>query len=176
MKIVCAWCSNEIYQESGIEGEGISHGICESCREYFFSDKGPPSFVGFLDMLSVPVIVLDEEVRVVAANDKATKLLGKSYENINGVCYGDAIECSYARLPEGCGRSVHCRSCAVRLTVLDTFMTGRSHYDVPAYHDLSFYKSERNICYLISTEKSGDFVYLRIHEIKLGVCRQGKAA
>lgn len=176
MKKLCAWCRNEIIQESEAEGEGISHGICDSCRDYFFSPQGPPTFDGFLDMLSVPVIVVDESVKVVTANNKACNLLGKSCQDLKGINFGDAIECAYARLPEGCGRLVHCRSCAVRLTVLDTFKTGRSHYDVPAYHDLCFYQRERNVCYLISTEKSGDFVYLKIIEINKGEFEQVKAA
>jgi len=166
MKRICAWCSKEILPESVMEEEGVTHGICESCRDYFFSPQGPPTFSGFLDMLSVPVVVVDEEVKVVAANEKARQFLGKSAGEITGKNLGDAIECSYARLPEGCGRSVHCRSCAVRMAVLDTFLTGESHYDVPAYDDLSFYKKDRSIKFLISTEKSGDYVYLRIHEVK----------
>ena len=174
MKKVCAWCRKEILPESVTEEEGISHGICETCRDYFFSPQGPPTFASFLDLLSVPVIVVDEEVKVAAANEKARQLLEKSAAEIKGIRFGDAIECPYARLPEGCGRSVHCRSCAVRKTVLDTYLTGQSHYDVPAYHDLCFHKKQRSINFSISTEKSGEFVYLRILEVKVGECDRDK--
>ena len=176
MKLICAWCRNEIIHEPAINEEGISHGICESCREYFFSSQGPPTFDSFLDMLPVPVVVVDDNVKVVAANDMACSLMGKGCDELVGRNLGDAIECCYARLPEGCGRSVHCRSCTIRMTVLDTFRTGRSHYEVPAYHDLCFYDSVRNISFLISTEKSGDFVFLKIRQVKPEECEQGKAA
>ena len=176
MKLVCAWCGNEIPRETGIEEEGVSHGICEACRDYFFSSQGPPNFDCFLDKLAVPVIVVDDEVKIVAANNIACRQLGKRCSELNGISFGDAIECCYARLPGGCGRTVHCRSCTVRITVLDTFRTGQSHYEVPAYHDLSFYNKVRSISYLISTEKSGDYVYLKIHEVNSEECEQGKAA
>ena len=30
MKVICAWCKKEMGEK---EGEGISHGMCESCQE-----------------------------------------------------------------------------------------------------------------------------------------------
>jgi PAS domain-containing protein len=176
MKKVCAWCNKQLSQDVGQSDDMISHGICNDCRDYFFSPQGPPSFAKFLDMLDVPVLVVDDDVKVVAANEKARSLLGKSSDDLADMYLGEAIECPYARLPGGCGSTVHCRSCAIRLTVLDTYLTGRSNYDVQAYKDVCFDGGTRNISFLISTVKSGEFVYLKIHEIKGDEREQEKAA
>jgi hypothetical protein len=116
--------------------------------------------------------VVDEEIRLVAANKKASRLLGKKVAKIKGMHFGEAIECPYARLPGGCGQAVHCRSCTVRLTTQDTYITGQSHYDIPAYQDICFADEEKKICFLISTEKSGDFVFVKINEVNEKVSKQ----
>jgi len=52
-----------------------------------------------------------------------------------GLRRGEAMECRYARLPEGCGETVHCEICSVRNTVLEVLETGESREQVPAYVD-----------------------------------------
>ena len=48
---------------------------------------------------------------------------------------GEALACVHSRLPEGCGKTVHCRECAVRRTVGEVARTGRPKERVPAYLD-----------------------------------------
>lgn len=172
MKTICAWCNKEISADSGQPDGMISHGICLDCQDYFFPPHGHRTFTEFLDLLPVPILVVDDDVRIIAANKKASRLLGKKSIKSKGVHFGEAIECPYARLPGGCGKAVHCRSCTVRLTTQDTFVTGSSHYDIPAYQDICFASEVKNICFLISTEKSGEFVFLKIHEVKEKRCKQ----
>lgn len=161
MKKVCAWCGVELAPDA--EGNGkVSHGICQQCRWYFFPPGGGRTFRRFLDLLPVPVVVVDDDVRVVVANSRACSLLGKEPAEIEGGYGGEALECAYARLPEGCGKTVHCRSCTVRLTVLDTFATGQSHYDVPACMDIRTAGGDTRVAFLITTEKSGELVLLKI--------------
>jgi PAS domain-containing protein len=165
MTTICAWCNKQISNDSGQQDGLISHGICRECQDYFFPSHGQRSFTEFLDLLSVPIVVIDDEMRLVTANRKACRLLGKKARQMEGLHFGEAVECPYARLPGGCGKAVHCRSCTIRLTTLDTYTTGQSHYDVPAFQDISFAGEKKKICFLISTETSGEFVLLRIHEI-----------
>jgi hypothetical protein len=166
MKTVCAWCNKEIAEDSGEPDGMISHSICLDCRDYFFPPGGPRSFTDFLDLLPVPILVVDDDARLVSVNKKARRLFRKKTGRIKGVHLGEAIVCPYARLPGGCGQTVHCRSCTVRLTIHDTYTTGQSHYDVPAYLDICFAREVKNISFLISTEKSGEFVFLKIQEVK----------
>jgi PAS domain-containing protein len=174
MITICAWCNKEISADSGQPDGMISHGICLECQDYFFPLKGSRSFAEFLDLLPVPVLVVDDDVRIITANKKARRLLGKKTVRIKGLRFGEAIMCPYARLPGGCGQTVHCRSCTVRLTIHDTYTTGQSHYNVPAYQDICFDSKVKNISVLISTEKSGEFVFVKIHEIKGEKCEQEK--
>ncbi len=164
---VCSWCKKEISEDSGPRDGRISHGICPECREYFYPGNGnPPTFALFLDRLGVPVLVVDESVRVVAANTMACALLGKEQQKVVGRLGGEAVECAYARLPGGCGRTVHCKSCTIRLTVLDTYGTGQCHYDVPAYLDTNKPDGVGTSHVLITTVKSGEFVLLKITEMQ----------
>lgn len=169
---VCSWCKKEITEETGQPDGRVSHGICRECKNYFYPCNGkPPTFAMFIDRLPAPVLVVDEDVKVVVANDKACVLLGKDRSEIEGKYGGEAVECIYARLPGGCGRTVHCKSCTLRLTVHDTFFTGLSHYDVPAYLDTVNPNKVGTSHFLITTVKSGEFVLLKICEVpELGLC------
>jgi hypothetical protein len=77
---------------------------------------------------------------------------------------GDVFECEYARHPDGCGRTIHCSGCAIRRSVTTTFQTGQALHHVPA--QLKQYPQEnRQVEMLISTEKVGDTVWLRIEAL-----------
>lgn len=165
MKQICAWCMQDITEESGPADGKVSHGICLQCLDYFYPGRGkPPTFDLFLERLAVPVLVVDDEVRVVFANEKACALLGKQSEELTGRLGGDAVECAYARLPGGCGKTVHCKSCTIRRAVLDTAATGRMHQAVPAYLDSVTPHGVVQVRLFITTAKSGDFVLLKIAE------------
>jgi hypothetical protein len=116
----------------------------------------------FLDRLAAPVLVVDDNARIVAANEKACTLLGKMVDEIVGTLSGCAIECVHARQDGGCGKTVHCKSCTIRITVRDTYTTGKSHYDVPAYPDSSLGTRDKPICFLISSIKVADYVVVKI--------------
>ncbi len=56
-------------------------------------------------------------------------------DEVRGLKDCEALACAHSRLPEGCGRTVHCRECAVRRTVQEVARTGRAREHVPAYLD-----------------------------------------
>jgi len=165
MKRVCAWCKKdlgtiktEMYSESL-----ITHGICEECKNAFF-DPLKTTLMDFLDGLNVPVIVVDATVSINSANRQARELLHKELPRIVGFKGGDVFECAYAALPEGCGKTIHCVGCAIRNTVVDTFRTGTSHLEIPAYLNHTI-DNGPEIRFLISTEKVNDVVLLRIDKV-----------
>ena len=162
MITICAWCNKEISSDSRQPDGMISHGICMDCQDYFFPPHGHRTFTEFLNLLPFPILVVDDNLRLVAVNKKASLQLGKMAVKAKGLHFGEAIECPYARLPGGCGQTVHCRSCTVRLTAHDTYVTGQGHYNIPAYQDICFSSEVKNIRFLISTEKVGQFVLLKI--------------
>jgi len=167
MKVVCAWCNQDIrdisYQKDVSDFE-VSHGICKSCKEYFFADRNR-TLDKFLNRLDAPVFMVNPQGDVVLANEKALQFLGKDLDAVSGFKGGDAMECAYAKLPGGCGDTVHCSACTIRNNVMETFKTGKSLRQVPAFLDRQSRNSVHKIRFLISTEKVDDFVLLRIDEI-----------
>jgi hypothetical protein len=109
--------------------------------------------------------MVNSQGEVVLANDKALQLLQKDLATVSGFRGGDVMECAYARLPEGCGNTVHCTACAIRRTVMETFKTGICSQQVPAYLNRLSHRSVHKIKFLISTEKVDDIVLLRIDEV-----------
>ena len=166
MRHICAWCLKELRNTTAEAGDAdgpISHGMCAECLAYFRTNGAPLS--EFLNKLGVPVLAVDGNAGVLAASDQACKMLGKKACELDGLLAGDAFECAYARRPGGCGRTIHCKSCAIRITITDTYATARSYTSVPAYPDLCAPEGVRPMRFLISTQKLGDLVLLRIDDI-----------
>ena len=167
MKVICAWCRQELEPDpshaNGPEPE-ISHGVCQSCADYFLSGKRT-TLDEFLDRLAVPVLVVDSEGEILLANQHALDVLEKDLAHVQGHRGGDAMECAYARLPGGCGQTEHCKACTIRNNVMETFNTGRSLQRVPAYLNRWVGNEKVRIELLISTKKVDDTVLLRIDQM-----------
>jgi len=166
MNIVCAWCGKEItnsYNESVPERQ-ISHGICEKCYAEIESSFEIP-LTDYLNSLPLPIALVDQDGTVVTANRPLQSLLNKDLSHIGGFKGGDVFECPYASLPEGCGNTIHCSACTIRITVMDTYNTGIPHYRRLAYLNQGTLNDINQIILLITTVKSGNYVLLRIDEI-----------
>lgn len=167
MRRVCAWCNTDFGTKPGLDGE-ITHGICPPCLDRVLNEVAPAKLSDFLEGLGVPVFLMDDDVRVRAGNLMAAALLGKELDALTGVYGGEAIDCVHSREPGGCGKTVHCKTCVIRNTVTDTYRTGRSYARVPATANQEGADGLRSIRLLISTEKSGAGVLLRIDEVAAG--------
>jgi hypothetical protein len=163
MILVCAWCGKNIPQSEGERSAEniISHGICDECRNRFFGENRYQLDL-FLDTLNIPVLVVDGDVEVNYANIAARELLDKKLPAVRGFKSGDVFECAYARLPGGCGHTLHCTGCVIRRTVTETFDSGISREKVPATLNRLNAGKVAAVKVLISTEKTGDLVLLRI--------------
>lgn len=168
MKRICAWCnidlgSSSTFDES--EDAPITHGICGDCARNTLQSFHGKRLRSFLNQFSTPVFLVTSEGRIVTGNSMAFSLLQKEPEEVDGLLGGDAFDCSYADLPGGCGKTVHCKTCTIRITVLDTLQSGRSNIRVPAYPDLHHMTGEKRIRFLITTERIGETVLLRIDDV-----------
>jgi PAS domain-containing protein len=119
----------------------------------------------YLDGLTAPIVVVDGDGRVTTANRQARTFLRKDLPEIEGYRGGEVFECEHARLPEGCGQTVHCSGCTIRMAVMDTLRTGVSRLRAPACLDCHTGNGVQRVEFLISTEKAGDVVLLRIDEV-----------
>jgi len=165
MRRICAWCKKELTprEDMGMESE-ITHGICSVCA-LKFSRTVPKTMKSMLDLIDEPVLVLDSLGMVKTANEKGLKLLGKKLDEVADHLGGDALECSYAGEPGGCGKTEHCRTCAVRNILMDTLIHGHCHKKVPAYQKIRTPGGERIMRFYISTERVGEQILLRIDDV-----------
>jgi hypothetical protein len=118
--------------------------------------------VQYLDGLRAPVAVVDPDGVVQAANTQLCELVNQDLSSIRGRLGGDVFECEYAVLPEGCGHTAHCSGCTIRRAVTETLRTGRSQEQIPASLQKGSPGRARPVELLISTERVGSHVLLRI--------------
>ncbi len=161
MKRVCAWCQTEL--ESLGRDRHITHTICSDCLDNLMFQLGG-YLRDYLDRLPVPVVLMGGEARVTLANRAACTLLGKTNAQVAGELGGVVFECAYARLPGGCGQTVHCSGCAIRRTVMATLADGKGRRRVPAALTRAA-QADQRIDLWISTEKVGDYVLLQIDRL-----------
>ena len=163
IKQVCLYCGCYLGSLKTAEGvpELISHGVCSTCFPTFMRGMGQ-QFTDFLDTLPGPIYVLDGECHVVGANKLGLQLVSKDLVAIEGQLAGEVFECKCAKLPGGCGRTLHCKTCTIRIAVTKTAETGESCLRVPAFIDLADISKDMTVRFLISTEKVNDAVLLRI--------------
>ena len=160
---ICAMCHKEMPPET-IEQRAITGKICTECLSRFGAHAGVP-LVDFLDLLGVPILVTDSDVVVKMANKPLLALLGKELSDVKGQRGGDVFECAYARLPGGCGKTVHCSGCAIRRAVTETFTTGKTLRNVQAYLNRDMVTQFQQLGLVISTEKVWGVVLLRVDHI-----------
>ena len=170
LKQVCLYCGCYLGSLETTDGDPtlISHGVCSICFPKFMKGMGQP-LTDFLDALPGPIYVVDSECRVVGANTLGLQQISKDLPAIEGQLAGEVFECKCAKLPGGCGRTIHCKTCTIRRTVTKTAKTGESCYRVPAFIDLADISKDMTVRFLISTEKVNDAVLLRIEDARPSV-------
>jgi PAS domain S-box-containing protein len=100
------------------------------------------------------MLLVDEERRIHKSNKFAQQLSGFSDIEIFGMRGGEALRCLHALdVPSGCGFGPHCQQCTVRLTLFDTFTSGRSHQQVEVCHSFVINGKSRELTFLLSTAR-----------------------
>jgi PAS domain-containing protein len=132
VRVVCSYCHCHLRDLPG-ERSGVSHGMCDACAEHFDRLWAGISLSEYLEGLPHPVLVVDAEGRVAAANRAVGAMVGRDARALRGLLGGEAMACAHSRLPEGCGRTEHCRECAIRRTVEKVARTGRAARGVRAW-------------------------------------------
>jgi hypothetical protein len=162
---VCACCRKEIPPARTLCCDRvITGGVCEECLDRIGAQPGMP-LRDFLDGIQAPVLLVDSGVVVKTANLAVQSLLKKDISQMRGERGGDVFECEYASQPGGCGGTLHCSGCAIRRAVTETFLTGESRSNVPAFLNERYESQFRQLGLQISTEKVWGMVLLRIDYI-----------
>lgn len=163
MNRICSWCQEPIApiadKSCGIE---LSHGICKKCLQWARRNDSGRSLAEFVEELPVPVLIVDNDCRISMANGSAYRMLGVNKDRMEDKKSGEIMECQNARLPGGCGNTVHCRACTIRNTVMATYADGKVREMVPAYLDTQSDGQENQVMFYISTALVSGKVLLQI--------------
>ncbi len=135
MRVICSYCQAHIVDKEPLHDPTVSHGMCQPCFDHLIEQETKHSTGRFLDRFDSPVVAVDHEGYVVAINEAMAEQQGIEDRAAAGMLGGDLMECVYAKLPEGCGQTVHCTGCTVRGLVGRTIETEQAQTDVPAYVD-----------------------------------------
>lgn len=161
MTVLCAWCRKRIAGDERSEPSLASHGICPDCKDNFDFQEGG-SLRRYIESMPFPVAALDSQMCLTFANSRACAILGKTFDEMSGDLLGDVFECAHARLPEGCGRTVHCSGCAIRRTLTNVHTSAQPQWRVPA----TLTKSDAAVSLEISAIKTGEVLWLRIDRFR----------
>jgi transcriptional regulator with PAS, ATPase and Fis domain len=164
MKVVCAWCQALISQEEG-SSNLVSHGICSSCQWSLEEDDClTQSVAACLNDVDAPVLVVDQEGRVVFGNQASQTRLSLDSNPFVGLLGGEVMACVYASWPGGCGHTSHCSGCTLRRVIEETMRSGRPQNDVLAMMTLESDTGPelRNVRF--STRRWGKTVQVLFHE------------
>jgi len=157
MRKVCSFCLAEC-GPAGTEEDAVSHGMCAACYAHFVPQWEGLTLAEYLDRFEVPVVVVEGNWRFQAVNAAFVRLYGIDSRAGLGLLGGEAMECVHARLPGGCGRTVHCQTCAIRRTVTRALATGEPQVGVPA----TLARDAGEVALRLSAEPRGALVVLRI--------------
>jgi PAS domain-containing protein len=135
VRVVCSYCRRLIRADPGSRVTDVSHGMCEPCAVHFDRLWSGMPLDEFLDGLSGPALVVDEDTRVITVNKQLADLVGVERGSVVGLLGGEALACVRARTAEGCGRTARCRECGIRRTVEQVARTGQMRESVAASVD-----------------------------------------
>jgi hypothetical protein len=161
MLVICSYCRKQLGEKGDPADTSISHSMCQECHDYFEVQWFGMKLEDYLDRFEKPVVAVDPSSRIIAANALMKAALGKEHSQITGFLGGEVMECVYARLVEGCGKTSHCFACTVRRTVMATMETGKPNLRVPAF----VMQDKHKLNLIISTYMDDGFVRLQIEHM-----------
>ncbi len=136
--------------------------MCPKCQVEFIGGPGPVSLKEFIRKFDFPIVLVNSNVELIDANLGALELVGKEFHEVEGRLGGDVLECIHATRPGGCGQTVHCKGCAIRIAVRTTLETGRPLIDVDSFQDVMTENGLERMHLKLSTAKRSDTVLLKI--------------
>jgi hypothetical protein len=154
MKTLCAWC-DALIREGSLP---VSHGICVRCRQQFFKKDAGVSLQTFIDTFSFPVFVMGNSLQPIAVNKSGLESSHLASQITNDTTLGNIVECERARLPGGCGKTVHCSGCVLRKTLEHTNQTGDPAFMVPA----AIYTNSQEVVLYVSTLKADGRIFVKL--------------
>lgn len=177
VKTLCAWCGVTLEDgpSDGGEADGargssvparypgpdpVSHGICPECAAGFEAEEGQ-ALPDFLAHIGVPILLMDGDAEVLEINPSGQVRFRVS-DLRPGIRMGEVFTCANASAPGGCGGTIHCSGCAIRMVVEETHRTGEPAVRVPATLRVTAPGAEPRAEFFLSSVRLGDRILLRV--------------
>ena len=162
----CLKCKNTLVQGfDENEEKFITNKICPDCKSDIQCNQGPTKISELLDFFELPVIAINKDRQVIAANTHALNLTNKSLDESLFMLGGDFMNCKHSILSEGCGNTDHCITCAVSHCIAMTHETGIGFNKIKTHLHTRDGEIEKKLKITITTELQNDIALLRIDEI-----------
>jgi hypothetical protein len=161
MIIVCSYCRNVIGEKEPLENKAFTHSICLACWDYHMPQMLELNLSEHLDTYESPVIMVDEEGRVIGINKAMAAFLNTTKEQSLGLLGGELLRCRYSCLPEGCGNTQHCATCSLRQTFTQSRVQKKDLLEVPASVDLK----DQRLYFVISAYNRIQFVKVVVEKL-----------
>ncbi len=158
---ICSYCRQVIGEKAPYENKAISHGICEACLDFHMPKITEMNLSDHLEQYAVPVIMVDEEGRVIGINSAMTGFLQTTRDQSLGLLGGELLQCRHACLPEGCGHTIHCGTCTIRQTFTQARVKQMDLLNIPACLD----RFDQRLRFLISAFSRIEFVKVVVDEV-----------
>ncbi|MCX5771269.1 MAG: hypothetical protein NTZ09_13520 [Candidatus Hydrogenedentes bacterium] len=157
----CSRCEKQVPAPGAMNLKPVTTDLCPRCVDYF-ELREVADICQYIENLPAPILVVDGDGMVRGANTQACKAVSKDLPHIVNLRGGDVFECAHARLPGGCGRTVHCSGCTVRRAVLDTLSTGNPLSGISVEVLQNVKGKDRRVTFQISTQRLANCVLLQI--------------
>ncbi len=164
MLVVCAYCRKTISDDRRGGSCDVSHGMCASCADHFERLWQGMPLSEYLETIDKPVVMMNGDGAIVAVNQKVATLFGREKADMRGLLGGEAFACVHSLLPEGCGKTIHCRECTVRRAVESVARTGKPLERIPSYLDTK----DGRVALRISVKAKDGLVRVVVDEMKPG--------
>lgn len=136
--------------------------MCANCLEYFSMLWNDFADYPEIETQRNPLFKVTVGRRMVACNKKAEEVLRKSKGDMTGLLCGEFLGCERSHLPEGCGLTAYCDSCAIRRALAVTADTGVAQERVMAFLHAARLGTPEFLSLMVSTRKAGDLVELEL--------------
>jgi hypothetical protein len=163
MKIICSNCRKGLGEGEPIADYQLGHDICLECSEYFQKKWHGMVLSNYLDSFDVPMMVISDDVRVMAYNQAYFKAFCAGKEKPKGLLGGEFLGCVNSHLPEGCGKSSLCPDCGIRRAIVETLKSNRPQERVPVVLKTIVKGKLTEMKLEISTAKVGQTVQVTVY-------------
>jgi hypothetical protein len=139
--------------------------MCPACSAALISQNDGVPLQRHINSIPIPIVLVDRNNSIVATNAKADEMLGRKREATVDLPFGTVFDCIHSRLPEGCGRTIHCSGCVIRKCVTATFDTGTPQVSVPATLNVESPDQLSQAVLTVTTVKGDGVVVMRIEQV-----------